>query len=422
MALKSIMTSIILFVSYILATQAKTEISCSVFLYGENDWYINPLTKQSKCINQVARVREYCGGSKLNFVPTLFWFDYNNDMVPEAYGTKFNLDYILANDTNIKIYRDGMSKCIQYAIQQKFTTIAVTPHLDDGSGKGGWRNALILNPLQKYDGKYSYYDVVIKPLVDAFKFATGTNTNVQIYFAMQGEMNLMVWKYPMEWLRMLKAVKCLLPNNPKTGISLNFNKMCGMNSCDLANVNTTLNITGAQLLMNNIDFLGISSYPEVTPELTTSEFQGSAFILEGELRMMGIEIQEVLRMNPNMEFHFSEFGIGGAGCDSQLAPNVASAGRCPFFGVFEQYKEKTDPWKSLEMKTYLAKYYTRAVQWAAAGTGPTFKVSQVYVWNVASWDAMGIYHDSTSISGTYRNMDVVRVVKDWNDKGIVRAA
>ena len=36
--------------------------------------------------------------------------------------------------------------------------IAITPHLDDGLELGGWRNALVFDPMAKYGG-YSYYEV-----------------------------------------------------------------------------------------------------------------------------------------------------------------------------------------------------------------------------------------------------------------------
>jgi hypothetical protein len=36
--------------------------------------------------------------------------------------------------------------------------IAITPHLDDGMELGGWRNALVFDPMEKYGG-FSYYEV-----------------------------------------------------------------------------------------------------------------------------------------------------------------------------------------------------------------------------------------------------------------------
>lgn len=396
--------------------QCKTDISCSVFLYGENDWYTHDRSKQINCIKQVDRVRANCGGSNINFVITQFWFDTNSNMIPEAYATKFGTKYIKTNNTNVKLYRNGMGRCIKHAIRQKFKVLAVTPHLDDGLASGRWRNALVLNPLTKYDGQYSYYDAIIKPVVDAFNGAVGDKKDVQIYFSMQGEMNLMVWKYPREWLKMVNMVRARLPGDAKAGISLNFNKMCGLDPCDPQTISSVVDVKGARVLVENVDFVGISGYSKVTPELATNEFQYAAFVFEKELRMFGIDLRKVIS-KPGVEFHYSEFGIGGASCSRVVAKTVEEVGKCPYYGIHDQYNASTDPWKNPALRDYVVKYYKQAVRWAAQGTGPEFKVSQIYVWNVASWDVMGIYHYSYSRDGSYKNDEVIKIVKQWNDFG-----
>lgn len=55
--------------------------------------------------------------------------------------------------------------------------IAFTPHLDDGLNNGQWRNAMLINPLEKYGGM-SYVDVVLKPLADAMAATIQENTYV----------------------------------------------------------------------------------------------------------------------------------------------------------------------------------------------------------------------------------------------------
>jgi hypothetical protein len=395
---------------------AKVEVSCTVFLYGENDWLINPKTHTSNCLNEVLRVRNYCGGSKLNFVVTQFWFDNNGDMMPNGFGTKNGYNYVAINPTKINAFRSSMTTCIRYAINQKFTTLAVTPHLDDGSGKGGWRNALVMNPLQRYGGKYSYYDIMIKPMVDALKGAIGNNKNIHIYFSMQGEMNLMLWKYPVEWLRMAKAVKFMLPNNAKTGISVNFNKLCGNEYCNNKNVQ---NVANSQKLVKSVDFIGLSAYPSVPVTVHGDDFLNSANALANEFKSLGVDLRQVARSG--VEIVFSEFGIGGANCQKKPARIPKDAVSCPFYGVFGTYKGVNDPWKSPVMKNFIKMYYGNLVKWAKAGTGSgnNFKISQIYIWNVASWDVTGIYHDSYSRDGSYKSQDVVNILKNWNDKNIV---
>lgn len=63
--------------------------------------------------------------------------------------------------------------------------IAITPHLDDGLEYGGWRNALVFDPLAKYSG-FSYYEVMLKPIAQALNAVIDPTT--QVWFAMQGEM------------------------------------------------------------------------------------------------------------------------------------------------------------------------------------------------------------------------------------------
>lgn len=66
--------------------------------------------------------------------------------------------------------------CLAYAVGLGFD-IAFTPHLDDGLNNGQWRNAMLINPLQKYGGM-SYFDFVIKPLADVMAATLQPNTKV----------------------------------------------------------------------------------------------------------------------------------------------------------------------------------------------------------------------------------------------------
>jgi hypothetical protein len=61
--------------------------------------------------------------------------------------------------------------------------LAITPHLDDGLELGGWRNALVFDPLAKYGG-YSYYEIMLKPIASALSAVITAQT--QVWFAMQG--------------------------------------------------------------------------------------------------------------------------------------------------------------------------------------------------------------------------------------------
>lgn len=66
--------------------------------------------------------------------------------------------------------------CLKYAVDMGFD-IAFTPHLDDGLNNGQWRNAMRINPVERYGGM-SYFDVVLGPLADAMAATLLPNTRV----------------------------------------------------------------------------------------------------------------------------------------------------------------------------------------------------------------------------------------------------
>lgn len=67
--------------------------------------------------------------------------------------------------------------CLDYAVGLGFD-VAFTPHLDDGLNNGQWRNAMLINPLQKYRGM-SYTDFVLKPLADVMAATIREKTKVR---------------------------------------------------------------------------------------------------------------------------------------------------------------------------------------------------------------------------------------------------
>ena len=405
-----------LFLSILYFAFAKVEINCSVFLFGENDWIMTGVN--SHCIEEVARVRQYCGGSKINFVPTQFFVDTNSDTIPEYFATKSGLEYYTINKTNIANFEKGLVNCFNFATISGFKTIEITPHLDDGTGGSEWRNAVVMNPLARYDGVYSYYDIMINPIVVALSKVYTNNPNINIYLALEGEMNLMLISYPDKWLKMLNVIRCMLPSGSKVGVSVNFNKLCGMNYCDQNKIKQ-YNIPAIQNLFTSIDFLGMSSYPSINNIQNLQEFQNGVFALSDEFKLFGLDISQF--PDNGIEIHFSEFGIGGSTCAGNEFPatNISHITQCPYFGVFGPYSLKTDPWKSSQMKGFQIYYYKQLSRWVSQGTGPTFKVNAIYLWNVASWDVTGIYHESSSVEGSYRNYDVVSLLKSFNDDNVV---
>jgi hypothetical protein len=410
------LTTLLLVLAYFTIAEAsrKVEVSCSAFLYGQNDWEVKQDT--SRCIEEVHRIRNNCGGTKINFVITQFWIDELNVGKINSFGTKLGNNVVPVSPNNLRVLTTGMNACFKAAVNLGFTTIEVTPHIDDGMGRGGWRNALVMNPLRKYDGDFSYYDIIIRPVVNAINAVISgvpPGKRVHIYMSMQGEMNFMLWKFPTEWHRMMNIIRRSLPTGAKVGISVNFNKLCGLSFCT-PDIVSTLNISSIKLLLASIDFLGMSSYPSVSPQPKPTDFQRDVVTLANEFKKLGINLQNLLRA-PHKELHFSEFGIGGATCTHQPATSASEAVKCPYYGIFGDYKASTDPWRNVTMRRFISDYYKAAVKWAAMGTGPTFNVSHIYMWNVASWDVTGIYHTDTNAQGSYKVGDVVTTLKKWND-------
>jgi len=210
------------------APQAGTELSCSIMVWGEQDyeWNVTKISKNkrgqviknytSHCMQSVRLARQRCGGKALNFVPTQFWkwddpltkeplrlcykTNKGDDQVPVVCDDF--VDWFPENRTKgfnqwWKYYK-GMKGCFITAIWEGFTEIKVTPHLDDGTGGGGWRNTLGLDPWKEHEG-WSYVDIMLKPLSRALHEAmadTNTTGKIKVMMTLQGEMNYALAAYP----------------------------------------------------------------------------------------------------------------------------------------------------------------------------------------------------------------------------------
>jgi len=62
------------------------------------------------------------------------------------------------NRLAIDRFRFGLQWCFAKAVEMGLDS-AITPHLDDGLENGGWRNALVFDPLVKYE-KFRYVPAV----------------------------------------------------------------------------------------------------------------------------------------------------------------------------------------------------------------------------------------------------------------------
>lgn len=99
----------------------------------------------------------------------------------------------------------------------------------------------------------------------------------------------------------------------------------------------------------------------------------------------------------------------------QPAANARMAGKQPWAGVAGYYNYAWDPWNVPELRDYRTEFYTKALQWLADPNLKTYKVCDVFVWGMASWDVFGLYPDSVA----YRDIALVQRFADHNLQVIV---
>lgn len=99
----------------------------------------------------------------------------------------------------------------------------------------------------------------------------------------------------------------------------------------------------------------------------------------------------------------------------QPASSARMAGKQPWAGVAGPYNSAYDPWYVPELRDYRTEFFTKALQWLADPNIKTYKVSDVFVWGMASWDVFGVYPDSVA----YRDLALVQRMADHNLEVVV---
>jgi hypothetical protein len=81
---------------------------------------------------------------------------------------------------------------------------------------------------------------------------------------------------------------------------------------------------------------------------------------------------------------------------------------------------ETDPWKTytgesvrVEAREAVRALYDMTSTFLANGGGSNFRVDGLFLWNVASWDLLGIHWRSYSNEGAYYEPGVARIVSGW---------
>uniref|UniRef100_A0A383W7Z6 Glycoside hydrolase family 5 domain-containing protein n=1 Tax=Tetradesmus obliquus TaxID=3088 RepID=A0A383W7Z6_TETOB len=342
---------------------AGTEISSTVPLLYQNDWDVNYLGKaaddwSSKCIDMVYKANEF-QAKVVNCCPKV-------------------------NKLAIDRFRFGLQWCLAKAVELGLD-IAITPHLDDGLEMGGWRNALVFDPLVKY-GNFSYYDVMLRPIAQALNAVITPDT--QVLLAMQGEMSATVVRYPRSWTSLVSRLK---------------------------NDIVTLRDDADQLMPN----LKVGA---LKPAFKLDDLEDAIWQFDEELKQFGPNLKDLIH-NQGKALILSEYGVGGGVHQNGSVPakTAAEAAQFPFFGIWGSYSPAIDPWnttapedKHIEVRDWRRRFYKETSRWLMDGGGSRYRVDGLYLWSLASWDVQAIHYASSSSEGSYRDPIIAATITQHN--------
>lgn len=415
------------------ANRRPTELNSSVITIGTEG------LKGDFCtgiVEKAAQLKQ----SRIMFVPTLFWVAARDESV-DYYCTD-RTPCTPVNALKIAHLKQEMQRCFQKAVDLNLS-IAITPHLDDGLAQGRWRNLLNFDPLKKHSG-YSYSEAILYPLVDALKAVAKPNT--QIYFGLQGEMSATIFRHPQSWESVASDIKkrfttgtpALAAHKVKIGVSTNFNKLCGCVGQEIidpdefmekypaawAKVKHEFDLPAIASLYNSLDYFGLSSYPSLYPYFPTSMVENAVSQFDFEFGYFGLSVNDLIKKGK--EVHLSEFGLGGGTHQDGNTParDAVSAAKFPFFGSTGKYKRANDPWILYDLsipspvRDYLRYFYSRTLEYLSNETSYKYKVDAAFIWNHSSWDIQGLYPDSTTEEGSYRDPVLVEMIGRHNNKAM----
>ncbi|MEW5304148.1 MAG: hypothetical protein WDW36_006780 [Sanguina aurantia] len=165
-------------------------------------------------------------------------------------------------------------------------------------------------------------------------------------------------------------------------------------------------------LLNTVGFVGISAYHSLPVDITANDMQASALGFFQEFSAFGIDVQSIV-IKRGIELHYSEFGLGGGSSFANKVPaaNVQAAANNPWEGVSGAYNAAADPFlTNPRLAAYQRQFYQATLAWLMQGSGPQVRIHACFMWNVDSWDVLGIYPESSA----YRNEGIARQIAAHN--------
>ncbi|WIA11873.1 hypothetical protein OEZ85_011959 [Tetradesmus obliquus] len=383
--------------------------------------------ENSPCVQMLKRALEFKGRA-INFFVTQYYADYNSDNRVDALGYKesqYDKSFRGFNWDAAYRFSKGLTYCMKRAVDNNMY-IVTHIHLDDGMDKGTWRNAMIFNPNQKYCA-LSFWEAVGKPTALAIKDANYKKRDV--YYAMQAEMGATLFYHPVAWRSVMSSVKSVIAqagtprNKVKVGVNINWEKVCGcpaelIYSTDYYNdlknnwwkVQNAVNVGEVRKLFQNVDFIGVSAYAGLPRYPTLSDLETSLRKVDQELGLFGMSLKGL-----GKEIIYSEYGLGGGQTGDYKTPaqssfNVAAS---PYWGVEGVYASNIDPWQNWDNRQFMQNYYQLTTEYAKRG-GISYPVNGIFLWNIISYDVLGIHYFSSSNQGSYRDNTVAATISRHN--------
>jgi hypothetical protein len=344
----------------------------------------------------------------------------------------------------------GFKNCLQEA-HDMFDDVLISPHLDDGTLSGHWRNMLIMDPLQKDRNGVSYYDIMLKPISDAARAVYKKSDAKRLFFGLQGEMGGTVFHYPESYRKIAKTIRDNLKDggNVDLGVLFNHGYIPGVINRGADEVGAIpaskfwkhdggfgpilpfaqwphhdqlkANVPALNALFSEMDFFGVSNYARAGNDPTISDLESAIRKQNAELKEMGIDWAKY-HQDPSKKFFMNEFAIGGgiSECGDTPATNGPEAGLFPWLGNSKQFRgPQSNPLMNANVRDYVHRYYSKAMELFRKG-GEQFKIDGVFLWNVVSWDVQGIHPASGRYGGgpeeTYADRTIMQWIRDHNAK------
>lgn len=346
-----------------------------------------------------------------------------------------------ASQDSISRWRRGLQACFSHAVSQGMQQLHVVGHWDPLHPvllkPTTWRNLMAIGPRQRAGAGYTFYDVMIGPVVEALNAVA--SPSVSVWFSVSGEMGLSNYLHPQDWKDVLhdarKQLRAKKWQDVKVATALNWQMFCGCvaavspvpGAFDPLIYNASfadafesvkryaLPYAGKfKELLDANDYLALSAYGSGYPVkgLRWTDMKVPLQTLAYEMGFFGIPLQQYVAKKPVL---YVEQGLGGVLKYGMLpAPDLATVVRYPFSGNWpvDGYSREVDPWQRGDFKAYRREFYKATLEFLSKDV-----VGGIFVWSVGSFDVFGVHPASTTGKGSFSDPDIISSVKRANGAG-----